>query len=398
MRPDVVVVGAGPAGAAAAILLAEAGAGVLLLERGTVPRPKICGEYVSPEGQRLLDRLGVLKAVDAGGATPLVGMRLTAPGGTRLTGTYRAIGEHRPYRAHALGVARPVLDGALADRVRALPVDFREGVRVTDILVEGRQVVGVRAVDAGARAHTVRAPLVIAADGRASVVAHRLGCRQPHPLRRMALVTYVDGLDGFDGRAEIFVDPPDYAILNPLAPGRVNASLVVPLAHAAPHAGRLDVFFEARVRQLRHVAARLAGARRLAPVHALGPLAVRVTAPRVGGVLLAGDAAGFHDPFTGEGIFAALRGAELAAETALRALATGDVSAAALAAYTRARARAFTGKARVTAALQGIIAHRRLADLAARLLGRRPALLDALLGVLGDFVPPRVLLRPDRLR
>src|SRR5439155_357996 len=78
---DVIVVGAGPAGAATAILLAEHGVAVQLLDRARFPRPKICGEYLSPEAPRVLDRLGVLKTVD-GLATPLAGIRITAPDGT----------------------------------------------------------------------------------------------------------------------------------------------------------------------------------------------------------------------------------------------------------------------------------------------------------------------------
>jgi flavin-dependent dehydrogenase len=106
-------------------------------------------------------------------------------------------------------------------------------------------------------------------------------------------------------------------------------------------------------------------------------------------VLLAGDAAGFYDPFTGEGLYTALRSAELLAEAAHPALTAGDVSAAALAPYARAKRAAFADKARVTQALQLIIAHRRLANAAARFLQRRPALLATLMGVIGDFIPPR---------
>jgi flavin-dependent dehydrogenase len=395
-RADVIVVGAGPAGAATAILLAEHGLHTLVLDRGASSRPKICGEYLSPEAGRVLDRLGVLKMLETGGAAALAGMRITAPNGTVLTGRYRAVGGFRPYREHAVGVSRAVVDGALLERLRVLPVDVREGVRVTDILVEAGCVVGVRAVDASGAAQTFRAPMIVAADGRASVVAQRLGCRHPHRLARMALVTYVAGVA--DGRdfGEIYVDPPDYAILNPLSTDRVNVSLVVPLAHAAPWSGRLEDFFVARVRQLPHLARRLAGARRIAPLQAMGPLASRVTPPREGGVVLVGDAAGFYDPFTGEGIFSALRGAELAAETIVGALRAGNVSAAGLAGYERARRRAFADKDRVTHALQLVIAHRRLANLAARWLSKRPAVLDALLGVIGDFVPPRAL--PGLLR
>jgi flavin-dependent dehydrogenase len=393
MNADVVVVGAGPAGAAVALFLAEHGLDVAVLDRAELPRSRIiCGEFLSPEAGRLLDRLGVLKTVDAAGAAPLAGMRITAPDGTAIVGRYRDVERWRPYRHHAMGVARPILDAALVDRLRAAPVDLREQTRVVDLLVEDGRVQGVQAEDRDRRPLQVRARVVVGADGRASVVAQRLGCRRPHRLRRMALITYVSGLDDCRELGEIFVDPPDYAILNPLAPDHANLGLVVPLAHAAPWSGRLADFLTARVRQLPHLARRLAGCRRVAPVEALGPLAHRVDPPRLGGVLLIGDAAGFYDPFTGEGVFTALRSAELATETIAGALRRGDVSVSALAGYERARREAFEAKERVTRALQFLIGHRRLANLACRALGRRPRALDAVLGVLGDYVPPRALL------
>ena len=395
---DVIVVGAGPAGAATAILLAERGLDVLVLDRAAFPRPKICGEYLSPEAARVLDRLGVLKTLDSAGATPLGGMRITAPDGTIVEGRYRAIGPWRPYRDHALAVPREVLDGILADRLRVLPIDFRERVRVTDVLRDGDRVTGVEAVDEDGRVLRFAAPLVIAADGRASVVAQRLELRRPHRLRRMALVTYVSGVKDLSDMGEIFVDPPDYAILNPVRPGMVNMSIVVPLADAARFSDRRDAFFTARVKQLRHLAARVADAEIVAPVRALGPLAYRVAPPTLAGVLLVGDAAGFYDPFTGEGIFTALRSAELAASAAPSLIRGGDIAAAALAAHARARHAAFAGKERVTHALQVLIRRRRLANMTARFLGRRPGVLDAVLGVIGDFVPPRALLSARTLR
>ena len=435
MTPEVIVVGAGPGGAATAIILAELGVSVLVLDRARFPRPKICGEYLSPEAPRVLDRLGVLKAVDDT-AVPIAGMRITAPDGTVACGAYRAHGRFRPYREHAMALPRATLDELLVERLRALPVDFREEVRVTDLVLERGRVVGVRALDRGHRELVLRAPLVVGADGRASVVAQRLGLRRPHRLRRMALVTYVEGLPRMSEPlapvsghprfepasrpplqksepasrpplrksepasrpplqwAEIFVDPPDYAILNPVASDRANLSLVVPLADAAPWSARLETFFAARARQLPWLARRLAGARLAAPVRALGPLAYEVAPPSVGGVLLVGDAGGFFDPFTGEGVFTALRSAELATETVVSALRAGDCSREMLARYDRARHAAFAGKVRLARAIQVIVAHRRLANIVARALARRPRRLDLLLGVLGDYVPPRALLWP----
>jgi flavin-dependent dehydrogenase len=395
--PDAVIVGAGPAGSASAILLAERGRSVMLIDKAAFPRPKVCGEYLSPEAARILDRLGVLKDVDAAGAQSLRGMRIVAPDGTTLDARYATAGPWRGYRDHALAIRREVLDRLLLDRARNLPVDVRERHRVTDVVVDGRRAVGVRGEDAGGQPFEVRSPLVVGADGRASIVARALGLSRPHRLRRLALVQHVRGLD-LGNRGEIYVDPPDYSILNPVAPGVVNVSLVIPLAHARPFAGRLETFFRARLKQFRHLWPRLAGMEPLGKLRAMGPLAYRVRPPRHDGVLLVGDAAGFYDPFTGEGLFSALRSAEMLADTADRALGAGDVSRARLAAYMEARRAAFCPKERVTHAVQLILARRWRANLAARVLSRRPALLGMLMGVIGDFVPPRELLRLQTLR
>jgi flavin-dependent dehydrogenase len=390
---DAIIVGAGPAGSATGTLLAESGASVLALDRATFPRPRMCGEYLSPETARILHRLGVLETVDRAGAVPLLGMIITGLDGQRITGTYPTSGSWRGFRDHALAISRAVLDDILVTRLRSAGADVREGHRVTDLVMDGGHVAGVEATGPEGSPRRFRARLVIGADGRNSVVARRLGLVSPHPLRRLALMTYMSGPVAHADRGEIYLNPPDYSILNPLAPGRLNVSVVVPLRDARAARGQLDSFFDARIRRIPPLGPRLAAFRRDAPVAALGPLAVRVAPPRCGGVLLVGDSAGFYDPFTGEGIFTALRSAELAAEVALPALRAGDCSRRALAPYAERRQALLDDKERVMRALQLIVRHALIARRVGRVIARRPELLDLLMGVVGDFAPPRALLR-----
>jgi flavin-dependent dehydrogenase len=148
-------------------------------------------------------------------------------------------------------------------------------------------------------------------------------------------------------------------------------------------------YFDRTVRGLPDLGARLATARRAGPLKALGPLAYRVLPPRHDGVILVGDALGFLDPFTGEGLYTALRSAEIAAEVAHDALRRGDVSAPALAAAHARRLAEFAAKGRLAAVLQLVIGRRRLAVQVARRLARHPEALDHLMGIIGDFVPAR---------
>ena len=90
---DVLVVGTGPGGSAAAVLLARAGFSVTAVDRAAFPRDKACSEYMSPEAVRLLDRLGVVPELEAAGAAPLHGTRVIAARGSRLHGRFAHAGD-----------------------------------------------------------------------------------------------------------------------------------------------------------------------------------------------------------------------------------------------------------------------------------------------------------------
>jgi menaquinone-9 beta-reductase len=130
---------------------------------------------------------------------------------------------------------------------------------------------------------------------------------------------------------------------------------------------------------------------------AVSRLSVRARRLSDAHLLLVGDATGYYDPFTGEGIYRALFGAGLASAVALPALAANDLSAARLAAYDRAHQRAFRGKRLIEQIIQTAVQYPPLMDQIARALGRHKAMADTIVAVTGDFLPASAVLRPGYL-
>jgi len=160
--------------------------------------------------------------------------------------------------------------------------------------------------------------------------------------------------------------------------------------------GDLEGFYRASLkRRWPRIAERLERGRLLAPPRAIGPLAVTAKAVAAEGALLVGDAAGFYDPFTGEGVTLALRSAELAAAAIGDALERpGSGPLPRLASYERTRHAATRAKFRFNRTLQLIVGWPEAANAMARKLRRRPDLADRLVGIAGDFVPARAAFGP----
>jgi flavin-dependent dehydrogenase len=312
---DVVVVGAGPAGAVAATVLARGGARVLLLDRARFPRDKLCGDTINPGALALLRRLGTSAAVEAA-ALRLDGMVVSGEHGVRASCTY---GGGR----QALSVQRRVLDAALVEAARLAGARFEDGVVVRGPLVDdGAAPLRVRGVVIAGRdggGLRVPAPYVIAADGRRSSLAIPLGLTwQPRRPRRWAIGAYFGGVADLRPLGEMHVRRGRYVGVAPVPGDLANVCLVVPAPTRLRDPAALLLGAIAGDAQLR---ARFAGAELAGRPCVVGPLAVDARAAGVEGLLLAGDAAGFIDPMTGDGLRFAIRGGELAAEAVLAALA-----------------------------------------------------------------------------
>jgi geranylgeranyl reductase family protein len=379
---DVVVVGGGPAGSATAIFLRQRGHDVLLLDEARFPRDKVCGEGVSPEAWRLLTSMGAAHDVRALRPHPLRGMELTSPDGTCFRGRYRGIPDA------GFAARRRDLDVCLLAAARRAGAEVREGARARALMRRDGRVSGVL-VSNGAAESPVEARLVVAADGRRSMVARQLGLLREHGrLRKYAVRGYWSGVDGLGEHGEMHVVAGGYCGIAPLAAAEANVTFVVDRAAMHASAGDLEGFYRATLLRWPRVAERLGRATLTEAPRAIGPLALEARRVSVPGAALVGDAAGFYDPFTGEGVTLALRGAEILAEVADRALRGG----AGLGDYDRRRAEATRDKVRLNRLLQRVVAWPALADAVARRLARRPDLADRMVGIAGDFVPARTAL------
>lgn len=401
-RTGVIVVGGGPAGSYTAWQLARAGISVTLLDRARFPRDKPCAEYLSPEASRMLAAMGALEEVENSGAAQLAGMVVRAPDGAEIRGDFAAGHGFIAFRDRGLAIRRTRLDAILLERARGAGARIQEGVQVTGVLTDGRgRACGVEAITADRdRTVALHAQLVIGADGLRSVVARRLGLarRLGHP-RRLAIVGHYEGVAGIGSMGEMHVEADGYCGMADVGLGQSNLAVVVPARRAREMIGGSRKFLDSWVSSHPHLATRFRGARSVGRALPTGPFASRTRRPWAPGAALVGDAADYFDPFTGEGIYSAMLGAEILFPFIEEALAARNARAAdlALGGYASARRKAFAGKWIVERMIAAAVARPALMNRAARVLSVRKDMADLLVGVTGDFVPAREVLRPGYL-
>jgi menaquinone-9 beta-reductase len=395
---EVIIVGGGPAGASTASSLARAGVDVLILDKARFPRDKVCAEYLSPQASRILSDMGVLDEVERSGPAHLAGMRVRAPNGHIVNGEFASDHGFRGFRDKGLAIRRTVLDEIVLRGARSAGARVLESTRVTDVTRDDAgRVNGVSVLGPDGEESVLRARYIVGADGLRSVIGRRLGLVRTSRFwpRRIAFVAHYRGVRGVTDMGEMHIEHDGYFGLVDVGHGLTNVAVVVPTSRVKKLGGVAEKtrLFEQWIATRPYLAERFAGAERLTPVRATGPFATISRRAWARGAALVGDAADFFDPFTGEGIYAALRGGELLAPRLTEALRTaGKRESRILSDYDTARKREFGGKWTLERIVGMAIAYPYFMNNAAKVLSRRKDLADLLVGVAGDFVPPaRVL-------
>lgn len=368
MDADLAVIGGGPVGSTLALLAARAGRRVMVLEKGRLPRDKPCGEGLLPSGVRVLAEAGIDLAAE--GFPPVGGVRYRlGEGGPSVRGDLRS--------GWGRGVRRTRFDAVLAERAAStLGVELVCGCQAQAVRAEAD---GVRVETAGG---TVRAAAVVAADGLRSATARWLGWTRPATGRpRHALVGHLGDAGGALGD-EIVVTLLDavevYAA--PSGPDEVLVAVLGPRgALRRDGASVVDSYLSVVAR----AHPQLRGATLAGRVRGAGPFWTRPRTVAADRVFLAGDAAGFLDPLTGDGIAAGL--AQAAALAALLAapldLRNRREVAAAAARYRAWHARQWRRRRLVTSLALTLTGSGGLARRAMAGVGRRPQALQSLLEV-----------------
>ncbi len=333
---DVIVVGAGPAGASAAFHLAQAGVDVLLLEKAAFPRDKICGDGLTPRAVRQLVAMGI--DLDAPGWAKNKGLRIVGAG-HRLELPWPELASFPPY---GMVRTRMDLDEILARHAEKAGARLKERTAVTGPVFDERtgRVVGVTARPVDERGRkvgdevTYSAPVVIAADGVSARIAIALGLerREDRPMGVAVRAYYetprhddpwmeswLELWDGTPGRSNLL---PGYGWIFGVGDGTANVGLgILNTSKAFQHVDYKDIL----QRWLANTPEEW-GFRDEHRVGRIGSAALPMGFNRkphyTRGVLLVGDSGGMVNPFNGEGIDYALESGHIAAETIVQALAT----------------------------------------------------------------------------
>ena len=350
-RVDVAIVGGGPAGASCAFFCAQAGLRTVVLERETFPREKVCGDCLNPACWSVLRRLGVAEAVRALSHGRLDAVEFIGIGGSRVSVSL-------PVGADAeIAVKRSLFDHLLLERARNAGAEILERAMVTRVEKAGWGDWKIDIVR-----DKITAPILVAADGRNSTVARLRGLLPTTQRERVALQTHIPLPSGFGNRVVLQFLREGYSGQAPVNADELNLCLV----STGGNVERLKAWAAAEFK--------------VPPNHpwrTITPLTRSSLGPVHDNLFLIGDVARVVEPFTGEGIYYALRSGELAAQ-AIVALAREENRETVLQEFARQHEQMYRGRLWINQMARAAVLRPRIGSALVRIAKMYPGVLRQL--------------------
>jgi len=345
MDPEVIVVGAGPAGSSAAYHLARSGHHVLLLEKTSFPREKACGDALSRPAVQLLTEMGIIEGFSH--CQRVTGVSVFLAGKGRRDLEYEV---NQKNSVLGMIIPRADLDHALCRKATAAGAELWEETHVTNLIWTDQVVTGVEALRHG-RKLQLKSAVIVAANGASSVLARRAKTfNAPQQEFGCAIRSYYDNINHLSGMLEIYIpltDPGDKYVLPAYGwvfpTGESSANIGVGLFEPQ-RLSTVSKIFRRFIETLQREDARFHRAESISAPRA-APLRFRFEPHRCvqPGLLLVGDSAGLTNPFTGEGIRYALESGKLAAEVVHNSLSSISLAGFEVADYATILQRRYSG-------------------------------------------------------
>lgn len=383
---DVIVVGAGPAGSSAAFFLGKNGFKVLLLDKERFPRSKTCSGGISPRSLKILEEIISLKTFETNNIQKIIGVKLFSPNGAMLEGT---IPKTEDYSDYGYVIPRIVLDKMLLESAISSDNNTKFiNEDVVDLVVHDDFVKGVKT-----HKNIFESKIVILANGINSEISKRFGFLEFNPeLILHTILQHFEGIQEIHTHIEIYYEKnllPAYFWFFPEGQGKANVGLG--MWGNKKGDSNLTTIFNDLIIKHKNIYKRLnpASSKKIE----YWPIRFRNFNSKTydNGILVSGDAAGFTNPLTGEGIYYALESGKLAAKTAIEAFEKCDFSRQTLRGYEVAWRNAFDNDIEYSHKLNKIISNPETVDSLVQMGSLNPELNSLIQGVLVNVIPKQRL-------
>lgn len=376
---DAIIVGAGPAGAFCAWQLAKNNMKVLLIDSATKTKRKVCGEYLCPRGVELLKQHGLHLFAETQ-FLPLFGMKIVTAQGTEVNTVFPATSG----KNYGLSLQRDIFDQHLLNKAINAGAEFHS----SETFVEYKNFQSLLLVQTNAGQYKSR--IIIGADGRKSKVSQQIGAQLPATNKRVALHAYLKPKETPErfGEMHILKDAAYFGV-DPIHDSEVNISLVCD-GEKIRELGGSHATWNHYIHQSPQLLKQFGTLSNQMTLHTTSPIQNSVSKMRAHNVALVGDAAGFVDPLTGEGIYNALYSADLLSRELVKEFNSSiNNFTPALVRYEAQYKKAIAEKSKLNRIFQWVIRHPQVVEFIAWFLNTNPHRANSFVGVIGNVYSPQ---------